>query len=211
MNVCKKVMLVLSASLIIPTLLSCDVEAKTHGEYMEDIVFEVNEQYYEPEPEPEPEEESEPELEMTESQRAAYDKAVSYVDTISYSYDRLFKQLVQDGFSLEDSVFAVDNCGADWDEQAARRVKAYFTFMGFSYDMVVEQLLYDGFTEEQAYRAADNCGADWDEQAVYMARDYIRTGMFGNGDRQRLANILVEEGFTAEQAEYALSKVWFGQ
>ena len=203
MMLIKRITLAIAASLIIPMLSGCNSNVETHDEYTEDTTLEVSEKYYEPEPM------EESEIEMTESQAAALNKAISYVDTISFSYDRLLNQLVQDGFSLEDSLFASDNCGADWDEQAARRVKAYFTFMGFSYDMVVEQLIYDGFTEEQAYRAADNCGANWDEQAVYMARDYIRTGMFKNGQKHRIVDLLVQEGFTEEQAENAVNKVWF--
>ena len=202
----EKTILILASLFVIPMLLSCDVDTKTHYEYTEDIIMDVSEKPYEPEPEPE----EESELEMTENQAAALDKAISYVNTISYSYNRLMKQLVQDGFSLEDSMFAADNCGADWDEQAAWRVATYFTFTGFSYGMVVEQLIYDGFTEEQAYFAADNCGADWDEQAVYRARSYIKAGIFKGGQKQKLVSQLVLDGFTEEQAEEAVSHVWFG-
>lgn len=42
------------------------------------------------------------------------------------------------------------NCGADWNEQAAKKAKSYLEFTSFSRSGLIDQLLYDGFTQEQA-------------------------------------------------------------
>ena len=60
------------------------------------------------------------------------------------------EQLEYEGFSNESSTFAVDNCGADWNEQAAKKAKSYLDFSSFSRDGLIEQLEYEGFTAEQA-------------------------------------------------------------
>lgn len=48
-----------------------------------------------------------------------------------------------------------DNCGADWNEQAAKCAKSYLDSMSFSRDELISQLEYEGFTRAQAeYGAA---------------------------------------------------------
>ena len=48
-------------------------------------------------------------------------------------------------------------CGADWNEQAAKSAASYLERMSFSRSERIEQLVFDGFTQEQAeYGAAQN-------------------------------------------------------
>ena len=44
----------------------------------------------------------------------------------------------------------VDNCGADWNEQAAIKAQDYLDFSSFSRSGLIEQLEFEGFTTEQA-------------------------------------------------------------
>lgn len=42
------------------------------------------------------------------------------------------------------------NCGADWNEQAAKKAASYLEFISFSREGLIEQLEFEGFTHEQA-------------------------------------------------------------
>lgn len=84
------------------------------------------------------------------SQRNALEKAKDYLDFSAFSYTGLIGQLEYEGFSTEDATFGADNCGADWNEQAAKKAQSYLDFSSFSRQGLVDQLLYEGFTNEQA-------------------------------------------------------------
>ena len=96
-------------------------------------------------------------------------------------------------------MFAADNCGADWNEQALKSAKNYLDFSAFSYKGLIKQLEFEKFTKEQAAYAADNCGADWFEQAVKCAENYLEYTSFS---KNGLIDQLEFEGFTREQAEF---------
>lgn len=68
----------------------------------------------------------------------------------AFSYSGLVEQLQYEGFTAEESTFAVDNCGADWNEQAAKKAQSYMEYQSFSREGLIDQLLYEGFTQEQA-------------------------------------------------------------
>ena len=89
-------------------------------------------------------------LDLTIGQRNALAKAASYLDFMAFSFSGLVEQLEYEGFSHDDAVFAVENCGADWNEQAAKKAQSYLDFMSFSRSGLIDQLLFEGFTQEQA-------------------------------------------------------------
>ncbi len=95
---------------------------------------------------------------LTTGQANALKQAKSYLDFSAFSYTGLIEQLEYEQYSHEDAVFAVDNCGADWDEQAVKKAKSYLEFSSFSKDGLIEQLEYEGFTHEQAVYAAEANG-----------------------------------------------------
>ncbi len=81
--------------------------------------------------------------------------AASYLERTAFSYQGLIKQLKAGGCSDEDAVYAADNCGADWKEQAARRAQYHLDGMGIGRTQLIQMLLNDGFTEEEvAYALA---------------------------------------------------------
>ena len=83
-------------------------------------------------------------------ERNALAKAKSYLDFTAFSYTGLIDQLEYEGFSTEEATYGADNCGADWNEQAAKKATSYLEFTSFSRRGLIAHLLYDGFTQEQA-------------------------------------------------------------
>ena len=90
------------------------------------------------------------EAQMSMGHKNALKTAQSYLNYTSFSYSGLIEQLEYEGFSTEDSTFAVNNCGADWNEQAAKKAQSYLDYSSFSRQGLIEQLEYEGFTHEQA-------------------------------------------------------------
>ena len=80
----------------------------------------------------------------------ALGKAQAYLNSMPFSYNGLIKQLEFEKYPHEDAVWAVDRCGADWNEQAVKKAKAYLDTLNFSHDGLVKQLEFEGFTHEQA-------------------------------------------------------------
>lgn len=101
-----------------------------------------------PEPTSEPPKEETPKLTM--GQKNALSKANSYLNYSAFSYSGLIEQLEFEGFSNEDATYAVDNCGADWNEQAAIKAQEYLDYDSFSRSGLIEQLEFEGFAKEQA-------------------------------------------------------------
>lgn len=96
-----------------------------------------------------------PEDTRTLGQKSALDKAEDYLDYSAFSYSGLIEQLEFEGFSIEEATYAVDNCGADWSEQAALKAQSYLDYSSFSRSGLIEQLEFEGFSTEQAeYGAA---------------------------------------------------------
>lgn len=87
---------------------------------------------------------------LTMGQKNALRSAENYLNSIAFSHDGLIHQLEYEGYSTEDATYAADNCGADWNEQAAKRAKNYLNTMSFSRSGLIQQLEYEGFTPSQA-------------------------------------------------------------
>lgn len=160
----------------------------------------------EPTPTAEPEPTAEPTptpVPMTSGQSGALSRARSYLKSSAFSHGGLVNQLEYEEFSNEDAVFAADNCGADWNEQALKKAKSYLKSSAFSYSGLLSQLAFEQFTSDEAAYGADNCGADWNEQAVKKAKSYLRTSDFS---RDGLISQLEYEGFTYDEAVYGVDQ-----
>ena len=152
-------------------------------------------------------------------QKNAYNKALSYLSFTSFSHDGLIEQLEYEKFSTEDATWAVDNCGADWYEQALAKGKSYLSYTSFSHDSLIEQLEYEKFTTEQATYAADiifeTTGSEdttnsdnkqgtsditvGKKNALQKANDYLSYTAFSYSG---LIEQLEFEGFSKEEATY---------
>lgn len=96
--------------------------------------------------------------EPTIGQKNALKKAKSYLSHSAFSYDGLIHQLEFEGYSNEEAVYAVDNCGADWNEQAAKKAKSYLSHSSFSRAGLIKQLEFEKFTHEQAVYGVEQNG-----------------------------------------------------
>lgn len=87
---------------------------------------------------------------ITMGQRNALQSALNYLNVMAFSKSGLIDQLEYEGYSTEEATYAVENCGADWNEQAAKSAQNYINTMSFSRSGLIDQLIYEGFTQEQA-------------------------------------------------------------
>ena len=92
---------------------------------------------------------------VSSGERHALQKASEYLDVMAFSYTGLIEQLEYEGFSHYEAVYGADNCGADWNEQAALKAQEYLDVMSMSKSQLIEQLEYEGFTPQQARYGAD--------------------------------------------------------
>ena len=95
---------------------------------------------------------------ITLGQSNALEQAKRYVELMGFSYQGLIEQLEYEQYTYEEAVYAADNCGADWKEEAAEKAESYLELMSFSREGLIEQLKYDGFTEEEAEYAVGEAG-----------------------------------------------------
>ena len=103
----------------------------------------------EPEPEPEPVvEPAEPALTM--GQKQAVGKGEDYLSFAAFSRKGLIDQLVFEGFSEADAIFAVDYIAPDWNEQAAKKAQDYIDMTSFSRQGLIDQLVFEGFSQAEA-------------------------------------------------------------
>ena len=140
---------------------------------------------------------------VTIGQKNALVSAKNYLDFTSFSYLGLIDQLEYEKYTHDEAVYAAENCGADWNEQAVLSAKNYLDYSAFSYKSMIEQLKFEKFTDEQATYGTDNCGADWMEQAVKSAENYLSFTSFSKAE---LIEQLEYEGFTHEQAVYGVEQ-----
>ena len=94
----------------------------------------------------------------TTGQKNAVAKAKAYLDYTAFSHDGLVEQFEYEKFSHEEAVYAADNCGADWNEQAAKKAKSYLEYTSFSRDGLIQQLEYEKFSHEQTVYGAEANG-----------------------------------------------------
>lgn len=95
---------------------------------------------------------------VTLGEKNALSKALSYLKTMPFSYTGLIKQLNYEGFTDSEAIYAVDNCGTDWNLQADKMAKNYLDVMPFSRQELLNQLIYEGFTQEQAEHGVASVG-----------------------------------------------------
>ena len=86
----------------------------------------------------------------TKGEQNALRKAKDYLNVMSFSYSGLIDQLEYEGYTTEEATYGADNCGADWNEQAALKAESYLDIMAFSRSGLIDQLEYEGFTSAQA-------------------------------------------------------------
>lgn len=85
-------------------------------------------------------------------------KAQSYLKFSAFSRQGLIDQLLYEKFTSDQAAYGVNNCGANWNEQAAKKAKEYLNIMSFSREELINQLLSEKFTQEQAVYGVEATG-----------------------------------------------------
>ena len=117
----------------------------------------VEETTAEESPEEQPAEEEAPaEQDVPREHQNALRSADNYLSFTAFSQTGLYDQLLFEEYSPEAAQYAVDNVGADWNEQAVKSAENYLDFTSFSPSGLYDQLVYEGFTPEQAQYGVDN-------------------------------------------------------
>ena len=90
--------------------------------------------------------------------------AKEYLDVMAYSKKGLIKQLSSSygsQFTEAEATYGVENCGANWYEQASRAAKEYLDVMAYSRDELIRQLSSSygsQFTYEEAVYGVEQNG-----------------------------------------------------
>ena len=147
--------------------------------------------------------------EITEGMSSALEAAEERLEN-GCSYSALINDLRNlEGFTEEEATYAADSCGADWYEQA---VICSEDCLPCSRSTLVDYLESYGvdFTEVEAAYAAENF--DWYEQAALIAESYLDDwgdDLYTYYSRSDMIEELEEEGFTSEEAEYAVEQIGY--
>ena len=136
-------------------------------------------------------------------ENAIFDAKHCLSSDISFSRVQLIENLEKLGNIHEDAVYAADNCGADWNEQAVKTAENYLFFEPYSYNKLLEALTsIEKFTHDQAIYGINNCEVDWNYQAERRIQVYVYENKSCSYDE--LIKLLEEEGYTHEQAVYGV-------
>ena len=135
---------------------------------------------------------------QSDNQTLALNYALQYSKYSGLSYNAIVNQLKNDGFSDEDAIYAADNCGADWNNNAIKLAQRFVEYEPYSKLVLLETLQAEGFSLEQAKYGVDNSGIDFVQQAKNSALIYLKVE---NYDKDTIVDRLVNgEGFTQEEA-----------
>lgn len=85
----------------------------------------------------------------TEENRAVL-KVDEYLKAGPIAYTRLIRKLEEDGINRDIAIKTVNNCGADWKEQALMKAQRYLEVTLLSKKELINQLMQDGFTLKEA-------------------------------------------------------------
>ncbi len=115
-----------------------------------------------------------------------------------------------DGFSEEATQYALDNCNANWNQQAiTRALDMTRTGGGLSKPKVKQGLkTWYHFEEEQAEYAVNNAEIDWISQAQTYAHNAVNKEGAPEYTKESLMAEMIEFGFTEEEAEAGTD--WMG-
>ena len=113
---------------------------------------------------------------------------------IDYSRSEIVTKLKNENYDDATIQYALDHCGANWEERAVIDGLTFMVAGGISKTELIDFLKDDGYSEEIATKAANNEHFDYYEQAVYEACLY------------RYAEQYYGDGYTKEEAEEALKK-----
>ncbi|MBQ4561781.1 MAG: Ltp family lipoprotein [Clostridia bacterium] len=139
---------------------------------------------------------------LTDTQREAAESAQQHLE-VGVSKAKLTQALLDEGYSQEDIVYAVDIFNIDWMEMARGTAEFYTYYMPFSYQGIIDHLIYMEFTPEEAQYGADQLEIDWNSMAKKYIEKYFSYHTYTD---KELEEELVKAGFTKEQAQQGIKE-----
>jgi hypothetical protein len=138
----------------------------------------------------------------TTDRRNARKSAEDYLGCLSFSRSGLINQLLHEGFSQAEAVFAVDEADVNLDLHAVGS-EGYSNYSASFGRSKVDQILYEGYAEPAAEHGLSSTHAKWENQARKSATSYSKSSSFS---RQELIEQLRYDGFSQSEAEYGVSR-----
>lgn len=141
----------------------------------------------------------------TDEEKEALGEAKAEIDQYWYSKKGLLEILSYD-YDGAVAKYAVDNCGADFKEEALEAAEYWLDdeFDAYSEISLAKKLKKEnGFTEEETEYAIENCGADFKEQALERAQ----MNAYYDCSKKDIEYDLTNESFTEDEIRYALDNI----
>ena len=88
----------------------------------------------------------------------AVNSAQEYLKITSFSKKGLTEQLIHDGFSKSDALYGVNNCRANWYDEAKRSARTYLKIIDSDKEELIKQVEFEGFTHDEAIYGANQNG-----------------------------------------------------
>lgn len=99
-----------------------------------------------------------PPPEPTLGEKNALAKAKDVLKVLPLSYSGLIEHLEFVGYTNSEATYGADNCGADWNEQAAKKAQNVLDVLHLSRQGLIDHLKFVGFTDAQAEYGATAVG-----------------------------------------------------
>ena len=150
-------------------------------------------------------------LEGTVKEKNATKAAIKELNGYIFSSQKEIEdQLKENGYTADEIKFAMDNCGADWKEQAIIQAMMHLAAGGNSKANVISVMKYEGYSDEYAEYAANYEKLDYYEQALYDAvyLRYTYTQYGGSGTRESTKEMLEYDEYTEDEINFALKVVY---
>lgn len=136
--------------------------------------------------------------EQLEAQESAADSARLMLEQGPISHDALVEALEQQGYDSYDAVVAADDCGADWDQQAADAARSAMSEQALSKGALRDELVRHKFTDSQIDAATSSL--DFRQLASRRSQELLLDRPLS---KSTLRQALVSEGFSESEADYA--------
>ncbi|MBQ7568668.1 hypothetical protein IJT17_07690 [bacterium] len=113
------------------------------------------------------------------------------------------RDLLQEGYGLNDVQKAIETCGFDWDARAVRAANyACQVVKGGASALGIAKILCSiGYTSQQTRYALEHCDIDWNYQAWRDAHTLVeKRGT--NVSEEKVREFLLKLGYSEDQAKY---------
>lgn len=143
---------------------------------------------------------------LTKEDQDAIVDAKKYLEEKPYSNEELFQQLRR-RYSYESTNVAMENCGADWKEQAVRQAELLAKDANNAYSQTALKAALEGhmYTVDEVDYALENAKVDYQQQAVKAVQALL--GTTGYCEKEIVNKLTGKIGFTEEDVQAAIEQL----